>query len=390
MSAPGRVLIYVQHLLGTGHLRRAAAVARASAAAGLKTVLVSGGMPLSNLDTGGARLVQLPPLRARDETFAELVDAQGHLAGEDLMQARAAKLLELFDEMRPRVLVTELFPFGRRQMRFELLPLVERARAAVPRPWILCSLRDVLTTHKKPGKTDWMLETFRRLYDQALVHGDPDILPLERSLPRAAEIADRLRYTGYVLDATPVADDREDGLGAGEVIVSTGGGAVAGPLIEAVLGARAQTPLSSAPWRILAGHNYPESAFRAAAARAPAGVVLERARPDFRALLGRARLSISQGGYNTVLEVLAAGVPAVIVPFAAAGETEQALRARAFAARGLLTAVEATPLTAEALAAGVRAALATLPRGLAGIRADGAAETARILAALAEPDIVPP
>ncbi len=390
MSAPVPVLIYVQHLLGTGHLRRAAAIARATAEAGLGTVLVSGGMPLPDLDTGAARLVQLPPLRARDDSFAELVDAEGRPAGESLRAARTAALLALFDDLRPRILMTEMFPFGRRQMRFELLPLVERARAAVPRPRILCSLRDVLTTHRKPGKTEWMLDTFARLYDQVLVHGDPDILPLERSLPRAADIAARLRYTGYVLDPAPASLNHGDNTGAGEVIVSTGGGAVAGPLIEAALRARALTPLAAALWRILVGHNYPEAGFRAAAARAPAGVTVERARPDFRALLARARLSISQGGYNTVLEVLAAGVPAVVVPFSASGETEQALRARAFAARGLLAAVEAAPLTAEALAAGISEALARPPRGLTDIKTDGAAETARLLASMGDLDIVRP
>ena len=61
-AAP-RVLFYVQHLLGIGHLKRAALICRALAAAGLDTTLVSGGMPVPGLDIGGARLHQLPPLR---------------------------------------------------------------------------------------------------------------------------------------------------------------------------------------------------------------------------------------------------------------------------------------------------------------------------------------
>ncbi|MFC6790188.1 hypothetical protein ACFQE0_11510 [Methylobacterium komagatae] len=40
-----RVLIAVTHLLGAGHLTRAAALARAFAAAGHETALVSGGHP---------------------------------------------------------------------------------------------------------------------------------------------------------------------------------------------------------------------------------------------------------------------------------------------------------------------------------------------------------
>ena len=43
----GRVFFYVQHLLGIGHLRRAATLARAMAAGGFDVLLVSGGAPMS-------------------------------------------------------------------------------------------------------------------------------------------------------------------------------------------------------------------------------------------------------------------------------------------------------------------------------------------------------
>ena len=38
-----RVLVYVQHLLGIGHLKRAATLARALAAQGMQVTLTSGG-----------------------------------------------------------------------------------------------------------------------------------------------------------------------------------------------------------------------------------------------------------------------------------------------------------------------------------------------------------
>ena len=53
MSAP-RVLLYVQNLLGIGHLRRAAAVARGLTAQGMAVYFVSGGMPVPHLPLGGA------------------------------------------------------------------------------------------------------------------------------------------------------------------------------------------------------------------------------------------------------------------------------------------------------------------------------------------------
>ena len=64
-------------------------------------------------------------------------------------------------------------------------------------------------------------------------------------------------------------------------------------------------------------------------------VVIERARPDFPALLAGCAVSISQAGYNTVLDLVAAGRPAIVVPFDAGNETEQTVRAEAMERAGL-------------------------------------------------------
>lgn len=376
------VLFYVQHLLGIGHLRRAALIAKAADAAGLKVVFASGGLPHPGLDLGGARLEQLTPaLRTADEAFSRLVTAAGIPLDEAGESARRRQLLALFEATRPAVLLTEMFPFGRRQMRFELLPLVEAARRAPWRPRIVASVRDILTTLKQPGKAAWIVETAQRFYDRVLVHGDPALVPFERTFPEAAALSDRLVYTGYVVGQAVAPAGA--GAGGGEVLVSTGGGAVAEPLVTAALKARAFSPLKDAPWRVLIGDNLPEARFRALAEAAPPGMTVERSRPDFLALLRAARLSVSQAGYNTALEVLAAGVPAVVVPFAAGSETEQTLRAELLAEQGRLVVVPERDLTPASLAEGIARALALPPAPRLSLKLDGAAETARLLRALA-------
>ena len=56
-----RVLLYVQHLLGIGHLRRAAAIARALAGGGFDVAFVSGGEGVPSLDIGAASWFSCPP-----------------------------------------------------------------------------------------------------------------------------------------------------------------------------------------------------------------------------------------------------------------------------------------------------------------------------------------
>ena len=74
MNEP-RVLFYVQHLLGIGHLKRAVVLARAMRQAGLRVTLVSGGEDVPVIDAEGIDLVQLPPARAADMSFKVLLGA---------------------------------------------------------------------------------------------------------------------------------------------------------------------------------------------------------------------------------------------------------------------------------------------------------------------------
>ena len=124
-----KVLFYVQHLLGIGHLKRAGTLARAMAVRGLEVTIVSGGEPVAVLDRAGYDLVQLPPLRASDRSFRGLVDDRGDAVDDAYLARRRQMLLETFDRLNPAILLVEMFPFGRRALRGELLPLIERAKA---------------------------------------------------------------------------------------------------------------------------------------------------------------------------------------------------------------------------------------------------------------------
>ena len=245
-----RLLFYVQHLLGIGHLKRAATIARATAEAGLDVTLVSGGQVVPGLALGGARLVQLAPVRAADKYFKVLVDDDGREIDDGFRDARRRELSRVFTDIAPDIVVTELFPFGRRQLRFELLPMLDAALEAARPPAIVCSVRDILVEPPKPERVAEMLDLIERYYDLVLVHGDPTLIPFGETFAPADRIADKIRYTGYVVDEA--AGRPGDGAGAGEVIVSAGGGAVSEELFRAAIAARPATALADARWRLLA------------------------------------------------------------------------------------------------------------------------------------------
>lgn len=332
-----RVFIWVQHLLGFGHFARARVVAEALRDAGFVVTLVSGGATPQEAIPPGLSFVQLPTARAKDELFDELVDANGAAVDARWHEARRDQLLVAFRAAKPDVVITETFPFGRRLLEFELMALIEEARHSSPRPKIVASVRDVLQRPRKDVRAAGMVERATSLYDAVIVHGDPAVVRLEQSFPEIAAIADRLHYTGYICADVSPGTARE------EILVSAGGGAAGHELIAATLDAREFSRLKGRPWTFVTGpltEGLPERE----------GVTIVRSLPDFRARLANAAVSVSQAGYNTLIEAVKARTPTVAVPFETDREKEQITRARIFAERGLVTLLPAAEVTPEWLA----------------------------------------
>ena len=375
-----KALVYAQHLLGTGHVVRAAALARALAARDVATTLVSGNHIPRTLDTKGLDVALLPPARAADAVFSGVVDDSGAPISEPWKAARRDRLLSIWRDLDPDILITETWPFGRNAFAFELAPLLDLARSSGRGPLIVSSVRDILVRKQSEKKERRMADRARARFDLVLVHGDPALIALDASFPFTGEIADLIRYTGYIdtgADApVPPAED-----GVDEVIVSCGGGAVGRALLDTALVARSHSEQAAEfTWRFLVGADLSGDVLAELTKRAGQGAIVEPARRDFPALLNRARLSVSQCGYNTAVDVLTAGCAAVFVPFARGGETEQAQRADLLADRGLAVTVTEAGLTPPILAKAVDSAL-TQPRQTVPIAAEGARTAADIVLA---------
>ena len=373
-----RVLFHVQHLLGIGHLQRSLRIIEALVDAGIAVTLVQGGPPVPGIrPTRGVDFVQLPIIRSRDATFT-LVDEAGAPIDDTLRAARRDALLAAFSAAQPDAVIIEGFPFARRAFRFELDPLIAAIQQSRPRPRLICSVRDIPTVRADAARLAAIVGRVRDAFDAVLVHGDARFIPFNAAFPATPEIADRLHYTGYV--ATPNDRHAED-VPKGEVLVSVGGGAAGRALVTAALAARRHGCLAERNWRILTGASLTDDEFETIGRTAPPGVAVDRFRRDFAALLRHCHVSVSQAGYNTTLDILAARARAVLVPFAAERETEQSIRAEHLAARGAAVVVPESNLTPASLGAAIEQAAARQPIALT-IDTDGARRSAALIAEL--------
>ncbi|SLN73194.1 glycosyltransferase family protein [Ruegeria meonggei] len=370
-----KVMIVVTHLLGTGHLSRALTLGRAFVEDGHETFVATGGMPAPQLDSAGMTLLGLPPLRSDGTDFTRLLTQSGKVAEEAYHAARATALVKAVQSFAPDVLITELFPFGRRSLAAEFLAGLQAARDLPRKPIILGSIRDILAPPSKPSKADRTEDIVCEYYDGVLVHSDQIVIPLAVSWPVTDRLNDRLYYTGFVAPKAPAP--HPVGVGKDEVLVSAGGGSVGQPIFRAAIEAARQMP--NRRWRLLVGGQ--DAPARIDQLRQLAGdisVIIEPVRPDFRQMLPLAAASVSMCGYNTALDILQSGTPAVFVPFDDGKEVEQSLRGQTLSEMPATSVLPSKKLDGETLARAVAKVVTSNPRPISDRGFDGATKSVEI------------
>jgi len=133
-------------------------------------------------------------------------------------------------------------------------------------------------------------------------------------------------------------------------------------------------------FHVFAGPLMPENAYhrlQTLAARY-GNIRLSRYTPDLAAVLKSAELSVSMAGYNTVMDILSAGVRALVYPVTSNGDQEQSVRAEKLARMGVLDLIQSEELVPEKLAQKLVAALRKEPTRLA-LNRSGAANSALLL-----------
>ncbi|OGR28279.1 MAG: glycosyl transferase [Desulfobacterales bacterium RIFOXYA12_FULL_46_15] len=356
-----KILIYCQHVLGVGHFFRTLEIARAMK--DFDVILVTGGDEVSALLPNHVRKVALPGLMM-DQGFSRLYCVDPLKDLEEVKLERKNILLDLVRTEKPDFFLVELYPFGRRAFEFELIPVLTfiKARQGIDCK-VVCSLRDILVEKKNPVKYETrVIEALHTWFDAVLVHSDPGLIKLDATFPGMDKIKIPLVYTGFV---TPVPDPekvsriREGcGLKQGKLLItaSVGGGNVGAPLLKAVVhachgvlsGKNLLLKAYTGPYMDQEDRDYLKSFENER-------ITIEAFTPDFVSLLGASDLSVSMAGYNTCMNIVAAGVPALVLPFAQ--NREQWERAAKLAGFAPITLLEDQDLEPLRLARRIEAAL---------------------------------
>ena len=408
-----RVAFYSQHLIGVGHHFRNRQIVNEL----VKTCdvfFIDGGRPIpdADLDEGVVR-IPLPPLRTGAQGIAP-VDKERDL--QTVMRERQTQLADVMEQIRPDVFCVEFFPFSRWSLKSEILNTVVRLNKVNPGAKVLCSLRDIPTRAKSDALQPTVTPVQRRdgdamrfysvpfggihheylsfnrryyeevvpvlnmYFDAVMVHGDSQLSRLEDHFPWAADIGIPIIYTGFVSEKLKDAS-RPDGAPDRYVLVSAGGGsgglALVAPCIEAWKRLDRDDALNGREMVIFAGAFINETHFDALRELCGDGPFrIERFTSNFLAYMKHADLSISRAGYNTCMNVLETGTPALLVPIVQADDQE--FRAQKLMALGLAQVIHPDQIGAGKMA---KAIGEMLERSVSehDLSLDGAEQTRKII-----------
>jgi len=378
-----RIVFYCQHVLGVGHMFRSLEIVKGLA--DHEVILVTGGAEVDFDPPANMTQVRLPGLMM-DADFTRFIPLEQGVEVDEVLERRLERFEEIMAAYRPDVFMVELFPFGRRKFRFELLPILRKVRKGEYGGCVaVCSVRDILVEKDNMKRHVERVQGYLNPnFDHVLIHSDPHLVKLDETFPGMDGIVPEVHYTGYVTrkpdpaETTALAEEIELG-DTPLVVASAGGGNVGGDLRAGVLAASSVLNQTH-PHRLVlfAGPYAPEEEFLALCTQAEKHphITVKRFTRRFLAYLDLAALSVSLGGYNTTMNLLATNTFGLMYPFTA--NREQNMRARRIEAKGGLQVITVEDLEADRLASLMGEALEREPTPL-GLDLDGGPNSARIL-----------
>jgi len=350
------VLIYCQHSLGMGQMVRSLALAGALAERFRVMVLNGGRLPKGIFVPPGVQVVNMPALGTGEAN--QIVSHDRRTSVQRALECRGKMIRTCFDNLHPVVVLVDLFPFGWEKFGVELLPLLQAARSDETRALVVCSLRDILARQRanQQKSDDRAAALANRYFDVVLVHSDPSFANFQESFHSSLRLDVPVIHTGFVVPRA-TSSPLKVSAKRKRIVVSAGGGVVGESLLRMAIEAHSHFEDPEIEMKIIAGPFLPDESWHAlrALARGKQRLRLVKQVPNLYEELCGASASVSQAGYNTCLDVVRAGVPALLVPFAKDNEGEQYKRALRLQHLGAVRVLREKDHSPARLAAEIRA-----------------------------------
>lgn len=367
-----RFLFYSHDGMGLGHTRRHLRVAAALAeqAPDSAILLATGaedgdrqGLPRQ------VEILKLPGLRKdANEKYAS---RRLHVSVEQIRKLRSAILLSAVRAFEPEVVLVDKHPFGASGEFKAGLKALRRAGGSA-----VLGLRDILDD---PAHvlSEWkrVHHQIAAFYQRVLVYGQKAVYDPTSAYEFPPALSQRTQFCGYVFakENTSASENPEllfpaHGNGKRPVVLASAGGGEDGFRVLSTFIRSAK----GASWDgvVVAGPMMPDAELAVLEQlAADNGVALRHHIPQLSALFSSVAAVVCMGGYNTLVEAAAAGVPTVCVP-RVEPRVEQLMRAEAFERLGLLSVCHPRQLEPASLRAKIEAAL-RMPREVLLDRARG-------------------
>lgn len=318
-------MFYCQHILGMGHLIRSVEIVK-GLIPDFQICFINGGQVIPEFEfPPEIEVINIPAVKT-DSEFNELRPVDDSLTMAEVETSRTKILLETCDRFKPDILITELFPFGRRRFSFELIPLLEKAKAMGTK--IVSSVRDIVVTKQNQQRhEEKVCRLINKYFDLLLIHGDPNFIKLNLSFSRINNLNCPFVYTGYVVQ--PIPESPQIILDKPTILVSVGGGRFGHDLLECV--ARTAPILrDKIPHhiQIFTGAFSPDEVLIKLQylTKDLDNITCDRYTTNLLDYMLQADLSIGMGGYNTTMNILSTGVKAMMMAFQGNNDKEQKTR----------------------------------------------------------------
>lgn len=354
------ILMYSHDTYGLGHIRRTLALAQNILQDEHNIIILTGSPLVGRFDIPhGIDFVRIPGMikQNNDLYLPHSIKVEPALA----LAIRRNIILATTQAFRPALFLVDKAPLG---LKNEVLPTLHWLHENLPECKRILGLRDIMDS---PENTiaEWrekkIYKALGELYSEIWVYGSQEFYDPIREYAIPGEIVPKMHFTGYIPRQIPRPGNRPRlrrsmGISPGEkfVLVTSGGGGDGYRVADTYLTMLEALPHPEFKSMIVTGPLLAEELYDQLAARAHKLKVriVKFYRKMEKAILA-ADCVVSMGGYNTMCEIICAARPSLVIPRSTPRQ-EQLIRARIFAARGLLEYIPWEEITAPEMLAKIR------------------------------------